>query len=289
MATVRSVLPGRGEKEPRGKLKGANLFVWLVLVVGALVVAFPLYWMFATAVRPKKEIFGGGLDLVPSTFVWSNFSDAWNKLPWDQFYINSIAIVAIAVPVTVFINLLAGYTFAKYKFPGRDILFLLMISTLMIPIQVIMVPEFLIVAKLGWVNTWWGVLVPRAAEAFGLFMVRQFMVSIPDELIEAARLDGAGEFTIFRRVVLPLSWPVIAVLSIFTFMWRWNDFAWPLVVLQEQSAYTVPLGLNLMQGQYFTDWTGLMSMSLLSIIPMMLVFIFFQRYFIQGIASTGLK
>ena len=289
MATVRSVLPGRGEKEPRGRLKGANLFVWLVLVVGALVVAFPLYWMFATAVRPKKEIFGGGLDLMPSTFVWSNFSDAWNKLPWDQFYINSIAIVAIAVPVTVFINLLAGYTFAKYKFPGRDILFLLMISTLMIPIQVIMVPEFLIVAKLGWVNTWWGVLVPRAAEAFGLFMVRQFMVSIPDELIEAARLDGAGEFTIFRRVVLPLSWPVIAVLSIFTFMWRWNDFAWPLVVLQEQSAYTVPLGLNLMQGQYFTDWTGLMSMSLLSIIPMMLVFVFFQRYFIQGIASTGLK
>jgi alpha-1,4-digalacturonate transport system permease protein len=289
MATVRSVLPGRGEKEPRGRLKGANLFVWLVLVVGALVVAFPLYWMFATAVRPKKEIFSGGLDLVPSTFVWSNFSDAWNKLPWDQFYINSIAIAAIAVPVTVFINLLAGYTFAKYKFPGRDILFLLMISTLMIPIQVIMVPEFLIVAKLGWVNTWWGVLVPRAAEAFGLFMVRQFMVSIPDELIEAARLDGAGEFTIFRRVVLPLSWPVIAVLSIFTFMWRWNDFAWPLVVLQEQSAYTVPLGLNLMQGQYFTDWTGLMSMSLLSIIPMMLVFIFFQRYFIQGIASTGLK
>jgi alpha-1,4-digalacturonate transport system permease protein len=289
MATVRSVLPGRGEKEPRGRLKGANLFVWLVLVVGALVVAFPLYWMFATAVRPKKEIFSGGFDLVPSTLVWSNFSDAWNKLPWDQFYINSIAIAAIAVPITVFINLLAGYTFAKYKFPGRDILFLLMISTLMIPIQVIMVPEFLIVAKLGWVNTWWGVLVPRAAEAFGLFMVRQFMVSIPDELIEAARLDGAGEFTIFRRVVLPLSWPVIAVLSIFTFMWRWNDFAWPLVVLQEQSSYTVPLGLSLMQGQYFTDWTGLMSMSLLSIIPMMLVFIFFQRYFIQGIASTGLK
>jgi alpha-1,4-digalacturonate transport system permease protein len=289
MATVRSVLPGRGEKEPRGRLKGANLFVWLVLVIGALVVAFPLYWMFATAVRPKKEIFSGGFDLVPSTLVWSNFSDAWNKLPWDQFYINSIAIAAIAVPITVFINLLAGYTFAKYKFPGRDILFLLMISTLMIPIQVIMVPEFLIVAKLGWVNTWWGVLVPRAAEAFGLFMVRQFMVSIPDELIEAARLDGAGEFTIFRRVVLPLSWPVIAVLSIFTFMWRWNDFAWPLVVLQEQSAYTVPLGLSLMQGQYFTDWTGLMSMSLLSIIPMMLVFIFFQRYFIQGIASTGLK
>jgi alpha-1,4-digalacturonate transport system permease protein len=289
MTTLRSALPGGGEKEPRGRIRGPDLFVWLLLVAGAAVMVFPLYWMFATAVRPKKEIFGGGFDLVPSTFVWSNFSEAWNKLPWDQFYINSIAIAAIAVPITVFINLLAGYTFAKYEFPGRNVLFLLMISTLMIPIQVIMVPEFLIVSKLGWVNTWWGVLIPRAAEAFGLFMVRQFMVSIPDELIEAARLDGAGEFAIFRKVVLPLSWPVIAVLSIFTFMWRWNDFAWPLVVLQEQSAYTVPLGLNLMKGQYYTDWTGLMSMSLLSIIPIMLVFVFFQRYFIQGIASTGLK
>jgi alpha-1,4-digalacturonate transport system permease protein len=210
-------------------------------------------------------------------------------LPWDQFYINSIAIALIAVVVTVFINLLCGYTFAKYRFPGRDILFLLLISTLMIPIQVIMVPEFFIVSKLGWVNSWWGVLVPRAAEAFGLFMVRQFMVSIPDELIEAARLDGAGEFTIFRKVVLPLSWPVVAVLTIFTFMWRWNDFAWPLVVLQERSSYTVPLGLSLMKGQYYTDWTGMMGMSLLSIIPMLLVFVFFQRYFVQGIASTGMK
>src|ERR671914_2173518 len=215
MATVRSALPGRGGKEPRGRLKGANLFAWLLLVVGALVAAFPLYWMFATAVRPKKEIFGGGFDLVPSTFVWSNFSDAWNKLPWDQFYINSIAIAAIAVPVTVFINLLAGYTFAKYEFPGRNILFLLLISTLMIPIQVIMVPEFLIVSQLGWVNTYAGVIAPRAAEAFGIFMVRQFMVSLPDELLEAARLDGAGEFKIFWSGVLPLSGPVVAGFSLF--------------------------------------------------------------------------
>jgi len=225
-----------------------------LLVAGALVMIFPLYWMFATAVRPTKELFNGDFDLLPSQLVWSNFSEAWDKLPFTQFYVNSFAIIAVVV--TVFINLLCGYTFAKYKFWGRDVLFLLLISTLMIPIQVIMVPEFLIVSKLGWVNTYWGVLVPRAAEAFGLFMVRQFMVSMPDELIEAARLDGAGEFTIFRRVVLPLSWPVIAVLTIFTFMWR---------------------------------WTGLMSMSLVSIVPILLVFVFFQRYFIQGIASTGMK
>jgi multiple sugar transport system permease protein/alpha-1,4-digalacturonate transport system permease protein len=270
-------------------LKGTNVLVWGLLVAGALVMVFPLYWMFATAVRPRTELFGGGFRLLPSELVWSNFSEAWGKLPFTQFYINSIIIAAIAVVVTVFINLLAGYTFAKYEFPGRNIIFLILISTLMIPIQVIMVPEFLIITQLGWVNTYAGVIVPRAAEAFGLFMVRQFMVSIPDELIEAARLDGAGEFKIFWKVVLPLSWPVVAVLTIFTFMWRWNDFAWPLVVLQDQGSYTVPLGLNLMKGQFFTDWTGIMSMSLVSILPMLLVFIFFQRYFIQGIASTGLK
>jgi alpha-1,4-digalacturonate transport system permease protein len=270
-------------------LKGSNVLIWGLLVVGAFIMVFPLYWMFATAIRPRTELFGGGFRLFPSELVWSNFSQAWGKLPFALFYLNSILIAVIAVAATVFINLLAGYTFAKYEFPGRNVLFLLLISTLMIPIQVIMVPEFLIVSALGWVNTYAGVIAPRAAEAFGIFMVRQFMVSIPDELIEAARLDGASEFKIFWKVILPLSWPVVAVLTIFTFMWRWNDFAWPLVVLQDRDAYTVPLGLNLMKGQFFTDWTGIMSMSLVSILPMLVVFIFFQRYFIQGIASTGIK
>jgi multiple sugar transport system permease protein/alpha-1,4-digalacturonate transport system permease protein len=276
-------------RAPRYGLKGKNVVIWGLLMAGACVMLFPLYWMFATAIRPRKELFSGEFNLFPSELVWSNFSEAWGKLPFTQFYINSIVIAVVAVAVTVFINLLAGFTFAKYEFPGRNILFLLLISTLMIPIQVIMVPEFLIVSQLGWVNTYAGVIAPRAAEAFGIFMVRQFMVSIPDELLEAARLDGASEFKIFLRVVLPLSWPVIAVLTIFTFMWRWNDFAWPLVVLQERSTYTVPLGLNLMKGQFFTDWTGIMSMSLVSILPMLLVFIFFQRYFIQGMATTGMK
>jgi alpha-1,4-digalacturonate transport system permease protein len=276
-------------KTPRYGLKDTNVVIWGLLVAGACVMLFPLYWMFATAIRPRKELFSGEFNLFPSELVWSNFSEAWGKLPFTLFYINSIVIAVIAVAVTVFINLLAGYTFAKYDFPGRNVLFLLLISTLMIPIQVIMVPEFLIVSQLGWVNTYAGVIAPRAAEAFGIFMVRQFMVSIPDELLEAARLDGASEFKIFLRVVLPLSWPVIAVLTIFTFMWRWNDFAWPLVVLQERSTYTVPLGLNLMKGQFFTDWTGIMSMSLVSILPMLLVFVFFQRYFIQGMATTGMK
>lgn len=279
---------GKPKKAPGG-FKPGNLLVWALLVAGALVMFFPIYWMFATAVRPEDRLFSGELDLIPEDFVWSNFIDSWNALPFDLYYVNSIAIAVIAVVVTVFINLLAGYTFAKYDFPGRNVLFFLLLATLMIPIQVIMVPEFFVVASLGWVNTWWGVLVPRAAEAFGIFMVRQFMVSIPDELIEAARIDGAGEFEIFRKIILPNSWAVIAVLTIFTFMWRWNDFSWPLVVLHDPSSYTVPLGLNLMKGLYFTDWTGIMSMSLVSILPMLFIFVFFQRHFVQGIASSGLK
>jgi multiple sugar transport system permease protein/alpha-1,4-digalacturonate transport system permease protein len=198
-------------------------------------------------------------------------------------------VAVLAVVFTVFINLLAGYAFAKYKFPGRDVIFIILISTLMVPLQVIQVPAFIVVSEMGLVNTVWGVVLPRGAEAFGIFLVRQFLVSIPDELIESARLDGAGEFRIFWSVVLPLCKPVIAVLVIFTFMWRWNDFAWPLVVLQEQSSFTVPLGLNFAKGLYYTDWTALMSMTLLSIIPMLVVFVIFQRSFVQGIASTGLK
>jgi alpha-1,4-digalacturonate transport system permease protein len=273
----------------RRKMNTRDVVSWLLLVAFAAVLFFPIYWMFVTAVRPKDELFNGEFDLWPSQLMWSNFAEGWNRLPFGQFYINSFAIAIIAVILTVFINLLCGYTFAKYKFPGRNIIFLLLISTLMIPIQVIMVPEFLLITKLGWVNTYWGVIAPRAAEAFGIFMVRQFMLAIPDELIEAGRLDGAGEFAIFWKIVLPLSWPVIAVLTIFTFMWRWNDFVWPLVALQQQDAFTVPLGLNLLKGQYYTEWTSIMGMGLVSIIPMLIVFIFFQRYFIQGIANTGLK
>ncbi|PSL00381.1 carbohydrate ABC transporter membrane protein 2 (CUT1 family) [Haloactinopolyspora alba] len=282
---------GREQRTKRAKRlpRGADLVIWLALVCGALVMAFPLYWMFATAVRPAAELFTGKFDLVPSEFAWSNFSAAWDKLPWGTFYQNSVLIAVIGTCITVFINLLAGYAFAKFSFKGRDVIFILMISTLMVPIQVILVPTFMVVSEMGLVNSIWGVILPRGAEAFGIFLVRQYLVSVPNELMESARLDGASEFRIFWSVVLPLCKPVIAVLTIFTFMWRWNDFALPLVTMQELSSFTVPLGLNFAKGLYYTDWTGSMAMTLLSIIPMLIVFVIFQRSFVQGIASTGMK
>ncbi len=269
--------------------QSTDAVLWLALAGGALVMLFPIYWMFATAVRPRSEVFEALVALIPSLVTWDNFTAMWRRYPALDWLGNSLFIAVVGVVITVFANLLCGYTFAKFRFVGRDALFFAILGTLMIPIQVIIVPEFLITASLGLLNSPWGVILPRAAEAFGIFMVRQFMVSIPDELIEAARLDGAGEFRIFTHVVLPLSRPVIAVLVIFTFMWRWNDFSWPLVVLTDHSAYTLPLGLNLLRGEVNPEWGQVMALALLSLGPMLLIFLVFQRYLIQGIASTGLK
>lgn len=271
------------------QLRLAGWTCCLALIAGAVVMVFPIYWMFATSVRPHAEIFEAVARLVPSSLNWNNFRTVLTRYPVLAWVDNSVVIAVVAVALTVFINLLCGYTFAKFHFLGRNILFFAILGALMVPIQVILVPEFLIVSWLGLLNTHLGVILPRAAEAFGIFMVRQFMVSIPDELIEAARLDGAGEFAIFFRIVLPLSKPIIAVLVIFTFMWRWNDFAWPLVTLTDQDMFTVPLGLNLLRGEVNPDWGNVMALALLSLLPMLAIFLAFQCYLVQGIASTGLR
>lgn len=273
---------------PGGQRLGTVL-IWLALVAGAVVMLFPLYWMLATAIRPRSEVFEPVVSILPQVLTGQNFATIFTRYPIVTWVVNSTFIAVVAVVLTVSANLLCGYVFAKFRFWGRDVLFFAILGALMIPIQVILVPEFLVVSWMGLLNSPWGVILPRAAEAFGVFMVRQFMVSIPDDLIEAARLDGASEFRIFRRIVLPLSKPIIAVLVIFTFMWRWNDFAWPLVVLTDQDMFTLPLGLNLLRGEANPDWGGVMALALVSLLPMLLIFLIFQRFLVQGIASTGLK
>jgi alpha-1,4-digalacturonate transport system permease protein len=282
--------PAGGERDVTAlRPRLADWTCCLALIAGAVVMVFPIYWIFATSVRPHAEIFEAVVHLLPSSLSWNNFHTVLTRYPVRAWVDNSVIIAVVAVALTVFINLLCGYTFAKFRFPGCNILFFAILGALMVPIQVILVPEFLIVSWLGLLNTHLGVILPRAAEAFGIFMVRQFMVSIPDELIEAARLDGAGEFAIFFRIVLPLSKPIIAVLIIFTFMWRWNDFAWPLVALTNQDMFTVPLGLNLLRGEVNPEWGNVMALALLSLLPMLAIFLAFQRHLVQGIASTGLR
>lgn len=281
MALVRVRMHSRGLRPPR---LGDSL-VWLVLVAGAAVVIFPVYWIFASAVDPHVSI----NELWPRTWQFSSFTDTWRSQPVGRWFLNSTLIAVVAVAITVSINLLAGYTFAKYRFPGRTVIFFAILITLMVPIQVILVPEFLLVVRMHLLGSIWSVILPRVAEPFGIFMARQFFLSMPDEILEAARIDGASDLAVFVRVALPLSGPLIAVLTIFTFMYRWNDFSWPLVVLQDVNTFTVTLGLNSMNGVYHVPETSIMAMSLVSILPMMLVFIVFQRYFVAGIATTGTR
>lgn len=286
---IEEPLPGRpgegGMRQPR----------WLVGVrvaaaIGCVtILMFPMYWMLRVAVAPPEELANLPVPLWPQTFVWDNFIEPWSQYPFGRWLANSVVIALASVSLTVLINLAAGFAFAKLRFPFRNVLFLMILSTLMIPVQVIMIPQFQIVIDLNMLNTPWAVVVPRLAEAFGLFMARQFFMAVPDELIEAARVDGAGYLRIFWKIMLPLSKPLIAALVIFTFMWRWNEFVWPLIVLTDPNSYTLPVGLQFLVQQYSSDFGPLMAMSFLSMLPMLLVFAIFQRYFVEGVARTGLK
>ena len=260
-----------------------------VAVVGLAAMMFPIYWMLRTSVATTDELSTLPVRLWPQNWHLENYVDPWRQYPFARWLTNSVVIAVLSVGLTLIINLAAGYAFAKLRFPFRNVLFLMIISTLMVPVQVIMVPQFQVVIDLDLLNSTWGVVLPRLAEAFGLFMARQFFLGIPDELIEAARIDGASHLRIFWAIALPLSKPLVAALVIFTFMWRWNEFVWPLIVLTDASAYTLPVGLQFLISQFGSDFGPLLAMSFLSILPMLVVFAVFQKYFVQGVARTGLK
>jgi ABC-type glycerol-3-phosphate transport system permease component len=277
---------------PKIKTRNLNvktISIFLVLSVAAFLFLLPFIWMLSTALKSPSEVTAKDIQLFPDKLNWSNFSDALDAAPFAGYVGNSLIVSIMAVILTVFINCLAGYAFAKYRFKGRNFLFMLVLSTLIIPVQITMVPNFYILKYLDWINSYAGLIIPRTAEAFGLFLARQYIMNIPDSLIESARMDGAGEFTIFRKIILPNVKPLIAVLVIFTFMWRWNELAWPLIAVSEQSMYTVQLGLAMVKGEHFIDWPQLMSLTLLSIIPILIVFLIFQRYFIKGMVNSGMK
>ncbi|QNG39183.1 carbohydrate ABC transporter permease [Geodermatophilaceae bacterium NBWT11] len=250
---------------------------------------FPLYWMVVTAFSGQGSLTSGPLRWFPENPTLDGFRRAFELLPFGSFFVNSLAIALVAMALSVTLNLMAGYVLAKYRFRGRQAVFVVIVSTLMIPVQVVMVPQFQLVAGLGWIDSYWAVIVPRAAEAFGIFLCRQFMLAIPDEILEAARMDGAGHLRVFWSVVLPMCRPLIAVLVILTFMYRWNEFAWPLIVLNDQQLFTVPIGLAFLQGEYGTDYPALMGMALLSTLPVLVVFALFQKQFVEGVARSGLR
>lgn len=222
-------------------------------------------------------------------FQWENYTLPLERFEFFTFFKNSIVVTVLATLLTLFVNSLAAFALSKYDFKGRDLIFLLTISTLMIPTTVTLVPNFLIITKLGWVNDLVGVIIPAVASPTSVFLLRQYMLTLPDELLDAARIDGATEWRIYWQIVLPLSAPAIAVLAIFSVNWRWNDFLWPLIVLTHTEKFTIPLGLHLFQSDYQIEWQYLLAMSVLALLPITVIFAFLQRHITTGIASTGVK
>ncbi len=266
---------------------GLGLRVAVALAV-AVVMAFPLWIMLVTAFS-GSAVFSNQLELWPASLSLGNFRRVFDAWPVGTWFSNSVTVTALTTIVTVAVSTMAGYGFAKLRFPAKTPLFLLLLATMMIPMQAILVPQFRIVNALGLIGTFWAVIIPNAAATFGIFLARQFMLAIPNELIEAAKIDGAGPVRIFVSVVLPLCKPLLAVLTLLTLMYQWNDFLWPLIVLKDSELYTVPIGLQFLQGQYRTDYGALMAMTLLSVAPLVVLFLVFQRWFVQGFATSGIR
>jgi alpha-1,4-digalacturonate transport system permease protein len=221
--------------------------------------------------------------------AWENYAEPLRRFRFDRFLSNSLFVTVVATVLTLLLNSMCAFALSKYEFRGRNAIFIFILSTLMIPISVILVPAFLVVTSLGLTNSLWGVILPPAATPTGVFLLRQYMLTIPDELIDAARMDGASEWRVYWRIVLPLAAPALAVLAIFSVMWRWNDFLWPLIVLNREEVFTLQLGLAAFQGELDTQWHFLLAMTVITLLPVVIVFGFLQKYVTTGIASTGLK
>jgi multiple sugar transport system permease protein len=258
-------------------------------VVTSAVLLFPLYWMVVVAFSPRSEVLGGEFHLWPRELTLDNVRRILDGFPVVTWFGNSVAISVTVAVITVAVNLLAGYAFAHLRFRGSNVVFLLALTTLMLPVQVIMVPLYRLVTGLGLYGSYWAVILPSAASAFGIFLARQFILGIPRELIEAARIDGAGHLRTFTRIVLPLSRPLIGVLFFMSLLQSWNDFAWPLISLKENRLFTLPIGLLYLQGQFGSDYGATMAFALVNVVPMVVVFLVFQRSFVQGFARSGLR
>ena len=266
-----------------------RLIVHLTLILGLVITVTPFIWMISTSFKS-----GGGIFTYPPQWVPRHPTLEWYKqlfrdVDFLLHFRNSLIVSVSTTLFNLFFCSLAGYAFAKLRFLGRDKLFTLLMATLMIPGQITMIPVFLFLKQLGLLNTYWGIILPASVGIFGIFLIRQFMMTIPDDLIEASKIDGCSEFRIYWNVVLPLCKPVLATLGIFTFMGSWNDFLWPLIVMVGEDRYTLPVALANLNGQHATKFGLLMAGAVVVVIPVILIFVIAQKYVIRGIATTGLK
>jgi multiple sugar transport system permease protein len=253
----------------------------------AAVTLLPFVWMALTALKPGNEVMTNPPTWIPSRLALENFPRALSFFPFDRFLLNSAIVAVGATALQMLTACLAAYAFARLRFRGRSVLFMLYLGTLMVPQQVTIVPLFLMMRAVGWIDTFAALILPSAFHALGVFLLRQFFLTIPRELEEAALMDGAGHLRILWQVILPLSRPALATLALFTFIREWNAFLWPLIATNQQPMRTVAVGLSLFMGQYGTEWHLLMAAATVSLLPVLVLFLLAQRYFIEGVALTG--
>lgn len=263
------------------------IFVILVLIGATML--FPFLWMVIGSLKPKAELFAVPMKLFPSTWMWKNYGDVLKKIPFVTFYINTAKIAVFSTMGQVITCALSAYAFAKLRFKGRDFLFMLYLATMMIPYQVTMIPQYELMNKLNLLNSRAALIILHCFSPFGVFLLRQFFVSIPDSLIEAARIDGAKDFRILSQIVLPLSKSALATLVTLKFLDSWNEFTGPLIFLNEKEKFTLQVGIRMFQQENGTEYTLIMAATTMSLIPIVLLYVFAQKYFIEGIAAAGVK
>jgi multiple sugar transport system permease protein len=266
-----------------------KIITYIFLVALAALMLLPFVWMLSASLKMDKDVFRFPIQWIPEVPQWGNYVRIWIQIPFLTFFANTAKLTVIITFLQLFTSSLAGYAFAKLQFKGRDIIFLAYIASIAIPWQSYMVPQFIMMRKLDLVDTHMALILLQAFTAFGVFLMRQFFISIPNDIIDAARIDGLSEYGIYFRIMLPLSKPALATLTIFTAVFVWNDFMGPLIYLNSQNLKTIQLGLRLFIMQYSANYALIMAASLVSLIPVVVLFLAFQRFFVEGIASTGVK
>jgi len=262
---------------------------YALLIALAITMVLPFLWMLSASLKLDKDVFRFPIQWIPAEPHWSNYARIWTQIPFLTFFTNTTKLTVIITLLQLFTSSFAGYAFAKLKFKGRDTIFLAYIASIAIPWQSYMVPQFIMMRRLDLVDTHMSLVLLQAFSAFGVFLMRQFFLSIPNDIIDAARIDGLNEYGIYFRIMLPLSQPALATLTIFTAVFVWNDFMGPLIYLNSQSLKTIQLGLRMFIMQYSANYALIMAASLVSLIPVTILFLTFQRFFVEGVASTGVK
>jgi multiple sugar transport system permease protein len=289
MATLATTYDGRGAKRHGARLDAPRVLLFAVMLVLGLATLFPFIWMVFTSLKPENEVVTFPPTLVPHTWTLESYINVCDRIPFGRFFANTVIFAGGVTLISLTLDSMTAFALSRLDLPGRDAIFVVILIALMLPFQVTFIPLYVTVYQLGWLNTFAGLIVPRATNAFGIFMLRQFFMTLPRELDEAARVDGAGNFYIYSRIILPLSVPALATLAVFHFMYNWNDYLWPLLITSSADMRTLPAGLALFMGQHVIEYSVMMAGATLALAPLVVAFLAVQQHFVRSIALTGLK